>query len=467
MLLNYQGVPYTLPEYQSPNFYILFYFHIHFIYQFSHQVNDHSVDSEVVQSPKDTGYQQISTPMITEDSLSSTVVSSVPFLVEASVSAVQPSICTIHPPLVTAQASISTVQLSATPSNIVQATSTTAQTSTCLPRDCKVLLHKDLSQTQKLQIILNFTNFNPTPTHQFPTKTEYGKQCSFQKHYLESHKWLGYSVELDGCLCLPCCLFASNTDAAQNFIQNPYSNWTALNNKVSQHSKSSTHVKSVAALKCFVDAHSGTQPTITIAFEKHRKEQFDRNCKKLDAIIDCVILCGKQNIPFRGHRDSNDASTESLNKGNFKAILDFRAKGDPVLQAHLATGPRNAQYTSPGTQNEIISICRVLILRKIAADVKDNQLFSIICDECTDSANQEQLPLSICYVAKGQTQESFLGYFELAEGTTGEAIASTIQTALAECHLDPGKMRGQRMMVQATCLASIKDVQQSFRKSFH
>ena len=112
--------------------------------------------------------------MITEDSLSSTVVSSVPSLVETSVSTVQPSICTIHPPLVTAQASISTVQLSATPSS---------------------------------------------------------------------------------------------------------------------------------------------------------------------------------NIPFRGHCDSNDASTESVNKGNFKAILDFRAKGDPVLQAHLATGPRNAAAAETPKKN--------------------------------------------------------------------------------------------------------------------
>ena len=85
------------------------------------------------------------------------------------------------------------------------------------------------------------------------------------------------------------------------------------------------------AMESIKDAHSGLQPTIDTSFDKHRQGLYDLNCKRLDAITDCAVSYGKQNIPFRGHLDAN-SSSKSLNKGNFKAILEFRALGDSILQ---------------------------------------------------------------------------------------------------------------------------------------
>ena len=71
------------------------------------------------------------------------------------------------------------------------------------------------------------------------------KKRSFQHHYLQSYKWLGYSVKLNACLCLPCCLFGSVADNAQNFVQKAVSNRITLNKKVRLHSTSSTHTSNV------------------------------------------------------------------------------------------------------------------------------------------------------------------------------------------------------------------------------
>lgn len=90
-------------------------------------------------------------------------------------------------------------------------------------------------------------------------------------------------------------------------------------------------------------------------------------------------------------------SSKSTNKGNFKAILEFRALGDPILQEHHKESAKNAQYTSPVIQNETIDLCRLLILNKIGKEVKESGIFSIICDECTDCGNKEQLSLSVRY----------------------------------------------------------------------
>ena len=313
-----------------------------------------------------------------------------------------------------------------------------------LPRDCETLLRKGLSDTNKLDILLNFSSFNPPSSYQFPTKIEFGKNRSFQHKYLRLYGWLGYTSKLDGCLCLPCCLFGSDGGNAKIFVEKPYSNWTALNQKLKLHSTCPTHVKCSLAMKSFKDAHAGVQPTIDTTMNKHRQEQYDLNCNRLDAIIDCVVLCGKQNIALRGHRDANSQlQAQSSNQGNFKAILQFRALGDKTLQKHLTDAPKNAQYTCPDTQNEIISICKHLIWDRLSKQVAESGVYSVICDECTDSSNKEQLSLSVRYVANDQVCESFVGFFELSEGVTGRAIATTIEKALADCHLDPSKLRGQ------------------------
>ena len=45
----------------------------------------------------------------------------------------------------------------------------------------------------------------------------------------------------------------------------------------------------------------------------------------------------------------------------------------------------------------------------------------IIADEATDSANEEQLSISVCFVEDGIPCEKFLGFHECRSGVTGEA----------------------------------------------
>ena len=74
-----------------------------------------------------------------------------------------------------------------------------------------------------------------------------------------------------------------------------------------------------------------------------------------------------------------------------------------------------------------MKICQSLILDKIENEVKENALYSVICDECTDSANQEQLSVSVRYVANDKVKESFIGLLELSDGVTGESTLKSIR----------------------------------------
>ena len=89
----------------------------------------------------------------------------------------------------------------------------------------------------------------------------------------------------------------------------------------------------------------------------------------------------------------------------------FQSSWRPNASETFNIRPKYVQYTSPDTQNEIIQICKSLILQKIAKDVEESEVFFIICDECTDIANQEQLSLSVRYVVREKVCEYFIGFF--------------------------------------------------------
>jgi len=136
-------------------------------------------------------------------------------------------------------------------------------------------------------------------------------------------------------------------------------------------------------------------------------------------------ICGKQNIAFKRHDNSN--VSHSANKGNFKAMLEYRALDGELLKSiYLHAAAKDAQYASTCTQNEIMKIFKLIILQKIA-DVKKVDFFTIICNEYTDTSNQEQLSFSLRYVSSEKVCESFNGFYELDEVTTGEGIAETTE----------------------------------------
>ena len=52
-----------------------------------------------------------------------------------------------------------------------------------------------------------------------------------------------------------------------------------------------------------------------------------------------------------------------------------------------------------------------------------SKAFSVIADEATDLANDEQLSISVRYFDNGIPQEKFLGFHECLSGVSGEATA--------------------------------------------
>ncbi len=162
-----------------------------------------------------------------------------------------------------------------------------------------------------------------------------------------------------------------------------------------------------------------------------------------------------------------DFNDEETNRGNFIAILQLMAKGDPLLHKHLLTTKRNAIYTSKTIQNEVIHIYASLVQEKLTKNIRENKLpFTIIADETTDRhSNQEILSVSLRFVDLSSSSaphiaENFISFIYLER-----ANASTISQKILEVitapsvSLDPHNIRGQAYDGAAVMSSNIAGVQ--------
>ena len=194
----------------------------------------------------------------------------------------------------------------------------------------------------------------------------------------------------------------------------------------------------------FLEIAFGHSRDIQSSLSKAYEDKIKQNRAILLSIIDVVIVLGKHNVPFRGH---NWDKTTHREDGNFDFFLHWRAELDPVLKGHLQTSKKNASYTSPQVQNELIELVGAEIKDQIMTDARSSRWFSIMADECSDVATCEQMSICIRFVHqsgtnKPQVREEFVGFVQLID-TDAAAISGAILKFLGECNLDLSNLRGQ------------------------
>ena len=142
-------------------------------------------------------------------------------------------------------------------------------------------------------------------------------------------------------------------------VQRPLTNFTKALELLDKHTAKSYHKAAIVRYDDFVKVMRGQQPNIRQRLDKVVADTIAKNRQKLRSIVETIVLCGRQNIPLRGHRDNtlDIECSESSTHGNFRALLVFRvAAGDSILRDHLSTAARNATYTSADIQNQVIAI---------------------------------------------------------------------------------------------------------------
>lgn len=276
----------------------------------------------------------------------------------------------------------------------------------------------------------------PPPNYEFPHQVLQKQGKTYKKHVQRSHlqkfHWLVLSHKDQGLYCKYCALFM--IPSATDFVRaNPRRLVTeplkAFNNLLGEsgllllHQRTHYHKMAVESGKNFLAYYYKPEVNIANQISSQRMAQVAENRDRLRPIIKIIILCGRQNIPLRGHRDdgeifgtNTDLSHVSSSEGNFRALLKFRIDaGDSVLERHLSSTSSTATYISKTVQNELIDICKEKIQETILTNVKKAKFFAILFDETTDISHTEQMSLSFRYFNDGVIREDFVCFCDAYE----------------------------------------------------
>ena len=190
-------------------------------------------------------------------------------------------------------------------------------------------------------------------------------------------------------------------------------------------------------------------------------EAIQQNRHYLKTIAEVVLLCAKQDLALRGHREGQTSN----NKGNFLGILNVVAKHDPVVQKKLTQGPRNSTYTSADIQNDMLHVMAEAVRNKITADVNKAGIYSIMADETRDCSKKEQLSIVVRYVdvESANIHEHFLAFTE-ADTLNAEDLSAYILQTLDTFKLDPAAIVSQGYDMASAMSAHCSGVQQRIKQ---
>lgn len=291
----------------------------------------------------------------------------------------------------------------------------------------------------------------PKENYKFPASTN--RNLRFQRNWLLGFPWLSYSVKFDGAFCQFCFLFSQSEGgkgkhvALKSFVTEPFKDWKHAKEQFRSHQKCEYHNNCVISAQHFMDVHEKKIIDIRSQLNTSRLVEVERNRKVLASIIETIIFLGRQDIAFRGHRDSGNISADVplQNDGNFRSLIRFRmATGDDILRKHMQSS--SFTWTSPRVQNELIELCGDLILDKLIEKIHKAEIFSILADGTTDISGTEQFSICARYIEKVEDgeiiREDFLKFVPIVDAS-GEGLSITIKNSCQNMMLNLTNCRGQ------------------------
>ena len=214
-----------------------------------------------------------------------------------------------------------------------------------------------------------------------------------------------------------------------SFVTKPCKFWNRLSDKANLHSSQSYHNISMAKMDEFLVRYKNPSQSISAIVNTETQKVMSNNTKVIESLLKIILLCGKQSLSLRGHRDDHinwiDSEPEEgvrhSNQGKFVELVRFRAEHNQILAQHLAKSTRNVRYTSKTIQNELIEV--------VGNSIRDDIL-------------QEQLSLTVRYVLDVTVKEMFVDFVEV-DRITGESLATAILHLLHAQGLPASDMRRQ------------------------
>ncbi|XP_024164732.1 zinc finger MYM-type protein 1-like [Rosa chinensis] len=256
--------------------------------------------------------------------------------------------------------------------------------------------------------------------------------------------WLEYSPTEDKAFCLPCFLFNKPTGhpGHKAFTIEGFQSWKKVRDGkgcafLSHMGKDSNsfHKNAVRACDDLMKQPQHIQKVVA----NYTSKQIADNRLRVKTSIEAVRWLAFQGCAFRGH----DESLDSINPGNFVKLLELLASyNEKVAEVILQNAPRNASYTSPKIQKQMLQAFSVQIKKAIREEINYSK-FCIIVDEARDESKKEQMAIVLRFVDKdGFIRERFFGLVHVSD-TKASTLQKGIYSVLSNHNLDIQNIRGQ------------------------
>ncbi|XP_057471076.1 uncharacterized protein LOC130759880 [Actinidia eriantha] len=172
--------------------------------------------------------------------------------------------------------------------------------------------------------------------HSFPWTNFGTEQRRFIPTWFNDYSsWLEYSKTKDAAYCLCCYLFKpqhGNQGGGDTFVGEGFRDWKRkkrLTEHVGKHN--SIHNQCLRACEDLMKPSQHIEVCFSTQSDQARVDYRTR----LTASVDCIRFLLRQGLAFRGH----DESEESINQGNFLALLHFVADhNEDIKKVHVIEG---------------------------------------------------------------------------------------------------------------------------------
>ncbi|XP_058780373.1 uncharacterized protein LOC131654011 [Vicia villosa] len=274
----------------------------------------------------------------------------------------------------------------------------------------------------------------------FPRTLFGSAKRAFSKSWYKNYAWLEYSEIKDAAYCFYCFLFKKPGRAEhfgfEVFTKSGYKDWKHASQGLKDHvgSHNSLHNSCVK----HYDDYNNQRQSVASKFARATKESEELYKIRLTCSVDCSRYLIAQGMAFRGH----DESSISLNKGNFREMVDWvKAKDEQVSDA-FNRGGKNCTMISSDIQKELAMCCAHEVTKVIMEELGDRQ-FSVLIDESRDISIKEQMAVMLRFVNdKGHIVERFIALHHVKD-TTSEALKDALYGILDKYTLSISRIRGQ------------------------
>ncbi|XP_042433023.1 zinc finger MYM-type protein 1-like [Zingiber officinale] len=277
------------------------------------------------------------------------------------------------------------------------------------------------------------------PIYDYPFTECEGQKRRFQSSWFQKYPWLEFSIEKQSAFCFPCYVFDTNSAQFDTFTVTGFKNWKRVNYKncpFKRHEGDGNSRHSFAMRK-WGDLKNLDQH-IDRRLEKQSSKQIEQNRLLLKVSIESVKFLAMQGCAFRGH----DESIASKNHGNYLELVALLGRMNPEIGSTLEKASKNAKYTSPEIQREILKIIADIVRDKIRAKIGEAK-FCILVDEAIDESSKEQMAIILRYVDRDEfIRERFFEVVHV-ENTSALTLKKEICNVFNQYNLLTKNLRGQ------------------------